>query len=462
MERSNRLSVILFSLASLALIVLALVSTGDFQGGDTYLHFLTARFAPQHPELFLDHWGKPVFTTLYFLPSQVSYEFARLFTVFIAILSAYQLMQWAKELGIKHAYTSALFLLFSPIYIWMAVSTMTEVLFGLWLVIGLRLLTRKQWVWATILLSFLPFIRTEGFVLLPFIACWILWCGEKRSVLLLAVGTVFYSVVGGIYYDDFLWLINKNPYPVKVGMYGSGSWFHFFSSIKTTWGISFFLFVLLGAGVIIASRKKLNTAAWILIVFSALAYVVFHSIAWATGTMASLGELRVLAAVMPLFALLAAVGADKALSRLNGPLNAFGRVVIFLLLAFNAVAIINPPIKAKKEIAVMNDVALFVSNNYSGRKIWCTNVQIAKDLDIDIWNRSKFQMYLTDSSEFARVMNKGDVIIWDAHFSPNEGHTPLKTLLDYNGLKEIKRFYPQKNFTVLGGLNYEVVLFVVE
>src|SRR4051812_29644308 len=37
-------------------------ATGD--SGDSVLHYLYSHYAPKHPELFFDHWAKPLFVML--------------------------------------------------------------------------------------------------------------------------------------------------------------------------------------------------------------------------------------------------------------------------------------------------------------------------------------------------------------------------------------------------------------
>jgi len=462
MFKEWRISTSLALLSILLVFTVAFYSPGDYQGGDTYLHYLIARYAPIHPELYLDHWGKPIYTLIYSLPAQVSYEFTRLFTVCLAGLTAIQVQRWSKELGLSSQNYSAVILLLSPIYIWMSISAMTEILFGLWMVIGFRGLTRERWIISSLWLSFLPFVRTEGFVLLPFVALWLLQKGKWRIIPLFGTGTIVYSIIGGFYFHDFLWLINKNPYPTEVAFYGSGKWLHFLESLKLTWGISFFSLMVIGIFFLLKKGRSHFQNGWFLVTIPALVYLLFHTIAWATGTMASIGEIRVLAAIMPLCAVIASIPISELSERFKGKLDTAIGIVAFLVLATNAYLIIRPPILQKKEVEVMARTADYIEKNYSDKKVWCTDIQIAKELNKDVWNKSEYEMYLVDTASFSSVMNKGDLIVWDAHYSPNEGRTPLNNLLNYKGLEEIKRFYPEKSFTVLGGLQYEVVLFVVK
>lgn len=56
-------------------------------------------------------------------------------------------------------------------------------------------------------------------------------------------------------------------------------------------------------------------------------------------------------------------------------------------------------------------------------------------------------------------MNNGDILVWDAHFGPNEGGTQLENLLNDSHLQRIKILLPDENFKVLGGYDYGIYIF---
>ncbi len=53
----------------------------------------------------------------------------------------------------------------------------------------------------------------------------------------------------------------------------------------------------------------------------------------------------------------------------------------------------------------------------------------------------------------------GSLVQWDAHYGPNEGGMPLERLMDNDNFKVVRVFKPVYPFIVLGGYEYEVVLF---
>ncbi len=58
-----------FAVVFVVITIIAFLSDGAIGGGDHYVHYRMARYSWQHPEYFLDLWGKPVFSI------QTSYKF---------------------------------------------------------------------------------------------------------------------------------------------------------------------------------------------------------------------------------------------------------------------------------------------------------------------------------------------------------------------------------------------------
>ena len=56
-------------------------------------------------------------------------------------------------------------------------------------------------------------------------------------------------------------------------------------------------------------------------------------------------------------------------------------------------------------------------------------------------------------------MKVGEIVIWDAHFGPNEGQMPLENLMNTPGFKLIHLTREHEPFIVLGGYTYEIYFF---
>jgi hypothetical protein len=51
------------------------------------------------------------------------------------------------------------------------------------------------------------------------------------------------------------------------------------------------------------------------------------------------------------------------------------------------------------------------------------------------------------------------IIIWDAHFGPNEGQLPLDRLLHNEHFELLKKFVPEHPFKTLNAYDYEIYIF---
>ena len=104
-------------LLHLILGVLTLIifdGTGD--SGDSIYHYLYARSAPEHPELYFDHWAKPLFVLLYSPMAQIGFIGVQLLNLLVVNATLYFTYQTAKKLDIPSPYFTLILLIFSPLY----------------------------------------------------------------------------------------------------------------------------------------------------------------------------------------------------------------------------------------------------------------------------------------------------------------------------------------------------------
>ena len=55
---------------------------------------------------------------------------------------------------------------------------------------------------------------------------------------------------------------------------------------------------------------------------------------------------------------------------------------------------------------------------------------------------------------------RGSIIVWDAHFCPNEAKLPLENLLRNPDLVLLKAFIPETSLKTLEGYNFEIYVFM--
>ncbi|MBU3928583.1 MAG: hypothetical protein KKB74_12320, partial [Bacteroidetes bacterium] len=80
-------------------------------------------------------------------------------------------------------------------------------------------------------------------------------------------------------------------------------------------------------------------------------------------------------------------------------------------------------------------------------------------LGIDPFDQSLSKEGVPDKQNPARLLPDSSIVVWDAHFGPNEGGIPLEKLKQNDKMILIKEFKPDDSFKVLGGYDYAIYIF---
>jgi hypothetical protein len=464
-----KFEVALLVLLFIFLIIVMYLSPGSFIGGDTYYHYQIARYAFKHPHLLLDHWGKPLFTLLFAPFAQFDYGIAKLLNVFIGVLSAYMTFLTAQKLNHKICFPVIFLILFSPIYFIMLNSVMTEILFGFFLVTIAYLSVSGKLSSAALLFSFLPFVRTEGFILLFFFGLFLLFKRKWLPIMLLLTGFLIYSLVGKLfYYHDFFWVFTKNPYPFRSDIYGHGDFLSYFSANKLIWGIPQSLLLVTGIIVLfynlfsrIPEEKNAARNEFIFAFSPAIIFFMFHVVAWWQGIFASDGEVRIIAGIIPLTAIVANRGLNFVVSFLpdKGGIKKIFLILACGLLVYMPVKKFGIPLQTDEDQKMVYAASMFVKTNYPATKVFYVDPLVSVTTGRDPYDMKLIQQWFPNPDHPEEGLNDGDLVIWDAHFCPNEGHAPLQNFLNNNHFIVVKYLKPDVPFKVLGGYDYEVYVF---
>lgn len=316
LSRWNGKLVALLLLAALYLtsLTVAFLTENTYDGGDSIYHYLFAHFAFQHPENLLNAWAKPFFTLLASGPAQGGFLGMKLFQCTVVAASAWLAYLLARALQLPWPALAIVLCYGAPDYFRIQFSGLTEPLFGLVLVGATVLAAYNKPSWSALTVSWLPFVRSEGFILLGLWGVYLLWQRQWKALPLLGLGYGAYSVVGGIFLGNFGWISSSNPYLVN-SQYGSGRWTHFLEHIPTLLGWIPTALALLG-GMLMVGRM-LRRSSWaqrlfrveLLLVYGSITvFILFHSVAWALGMFSSFGMTRVLTVLTPFFAIVSLAG----------------------------------------------------------------------------------------------------------------------------------------------------------
>ena len=445
------------------------LSFENYEGGaDNYIHYRVSRYCIKYPELFIDHWGKPVFTLFTFPFAQFGFGGLIFFNVFAGVMAAFFAWKTASVLKLKLSPLAMVFTLCMPVYFIMMASAMTEVFFSLVLIAAVYFFLREKYMLAAVLFSSLFLIRNEGYIFYPFIIFLFLMKKQRKCIPLLFSVPLFYSVIGAFYFHDFFWLINQIPYGNASDIYGTGELLFFVKKYPDIFGKGMFILIVSG-GMIglfyfihsILQTRKIKTD-FILIEGFFLVYFDAHSYVWWSGTGASAGLIRVMAAIIPL----ASVIALRPISLVTEKIKLRSSLA-FLFSVLLSVYLITVPFKTypipfkygEKENTIRASVEWMKDSRYADAKVYFYEPLIYFLLDRDPFDHSVIKEIVDDREHPENVTMPGELIFYDLHFGPNEGRLPLKNLMENPFFRLVNYFEPLEPFTVLGGYTYGIYIF---
>lgn len=475
LQNNNRIIYLILALGFVAGIIIIFFTQINYGGGDSIQHYNLAHWGWEHPKLLFNHWGKPVFTMLMSPLAQFGINGARIYNLLMGFATAIVIWKIAKHLKFKNSALCLLFVLFTPVYFILIFTPLTEVSFSFFVALSILLFFKKKYYLSAIVLSFTPLIRTEGIVLLPlFITAYTL----RKKVLtipLLTIGFWLISLLGYQFYDDFWWLITKMPYSGSAkDIYGSGSIFHFIYNTSDERAIlGKILGTLFILGLILSlirwkknDKFKFSETFYFLLLVPG-SYIVFflaHSFVWWQGLGNSLGLLRVIGSVTPLAALTALCGLNlitdfvSKISKVAGSTLAYGIVLLIFMYGikdYKSSFNLSPPQQLLRQ-----STEFIKKTNLNKHKIYYFDPYVVFGLGIDPYDKTKGYRGVPNVEKPSLGIPDSSIIIWDAHFGPNEGRVSLEALQEQKSLKTIKIFKPETPFIVLGGHNYEVHIFM--
>lgn len=280
--------------------------TGD---GDSLLHYWNLRTTWLDPKLGLTSWARPVYVLLMILPAQFGWFAVRCFAALVTTVLVWQTMRMADDLQLPNGAMAGLLLVFQPLAFALASDTMTEIPMALGLAIALRLWWAKRFTASCLLVSFLPLVRPEGFLIAPVWGLFLLLLPRKREYpswpqrfligASLATGVVTLLLVCRLVTGKWLYFLYEWSWPL-IGTQKGSFWHHF---IHWPYYCGWMLLPLFLIGLLPSCKRAMGLpwAAWA-VVFLA------HSYMFWTGTFGALGFMRILVSTAPVTALICLYG----------------------------------------------------------------------------------------------------------------------------------------------------------
>jgi hypothetical protein len=440
---TSYLARVLLALGVLVSVSFVFITQNPYDTGDSILHYLFARFSPHHPLNLLDSWAKPFFTLLLMGPAQLGLRGVMLYQCGLVAASAWLSYRVAERLQIPYAAVAVLFCYTAPDYFRIQFSGLTEPLFGFVLIGSVALLVQGRPGWSAALVSWLPFVRSEGFILLGLWVVCLAWQRQWRALPLLLLGYLVYSAVGAVVLGEPGWVFGRNSYPT-ISPYGHGSWNTFFVALLYLMGWVMTVLVTLGGGQLVGRltqkatwRNPLFPAELLLVYGVIVVFVATHTLFWVFGLFGSAGMTRVLTVLTPLLAIVALRGLSCLLllgrtalaqQRIAGGVAALAFVFLFTGLRME--------MRWERDFGRPGDLALIEqAANWYGqqpdlaqRLVVMQHPAVVAALNTDIFAHEKQRPKAAFGRQQLSKLPPGTVVFWDDWFSPVEGGLPLDSL----------------------------------
>lgn len=444
----------LFFLAGLALIFTA---GGTADEGDSVMHYLYARHAFDLPAHFFNHWAKPLFVLLAAPFAQLGIEGMKFFNLLAATGALFYTYLSARVLNIPNAWVAPLCAAFAPMLLIVTLSGLTEPLFAFWMIGGLYWLLKDKVTLGVAWLSFLPFVRSEGLIVLSVVGVYLLFRKLYKQVPLLAVGHLVYAVAGYWVHKDLLWVFNTMTYATLSSAYGQGGWLHFVRRLPEVIGWVLCLFLVLGLvyGAIAFLRRFVfgqrddREEKELLLVYGLFTvYFIGHTAFWALGIFNSFGLLRVMVGVLPLMGIICARGVNLVALPFLTAMNT--RIVLYACLAAIALYPFSRTEHAfswKRDFVLKADqgaedrLGAYVKQHYPDYRnysFYYEPAYVSVALDLNYFDTAQHKRLL--NSFEAGTFRSGDFVVWDDWYAPVEGKVELAQLLQDGRFTHLQTF----------------------
>jgi len=420
-----RLRVYLWLTASAALAVALVFLFPDSSQQDGGHHFLFARWAWTHPEMFVGVWSRPLFTLLYAFPAQLGYPAAKLFSALISLATAWQTWRLAEEMKLDRAPLAIPLLFLQPSFFLICTDTMTEPLFALIFVVALRLHLCGRVNAGMLVASTLILARPEGFFLGLLWGVWVLssdreprvWWRHLPSTLLLASGALVWWLAAWLLTRDPLFIKHNWPtnWHVTSMVYGSGALWSYIVRLPEIVGLWLLAPFLSGLTFLLARRKLSAITSTFLLFF------ILHSILRAYGLFGSAGYPRYFVSISPAIALITLAGWNEMarwFAHLHRPIKTACAVLILAISAYTCFMYADGAEWTRDARAVADTYSWFRAHPQPVQRFIWSQAYMCILFDRDPWEKPVFSNDYESNLQLLRASPGGTLVFWDARIGP--------------------------------------------
>lgn len=479
LERKPNLWLLCIGLSLLALgifLYFSRTSAGAAGGMDSYEHYLIARYSWNYPHLLLDQWGKPLYTIIASPFAQLGFQGVVVLNILLLIATSWVSLFAARALKMKNSWLAFVAVIASPIFIDNTISGLTEPLNALMLALVILLFAKEKEMSAALISGFLPYARSEGYVILAVIGLYLLlYKRNYRATALLFVGSLVFNCLGW-WLDhspneagDPFWVITHNPYLnfelSGRNICGRGPLLHYVKISNYIFGRALLIMIAIAAFLIPVNflRKGKKSDRQIEQVFFFgwgifCLYFVIHSVIWYLGMMGSCGLQRVMIVIIPSSAIMVVYVFNQFTRLVNDKrmlVNGIGLIILpaVILEPFNYGKDKYPLPISKEQVLFLELADWYQQQDFSDRTVYFFYPWLNVLLDIDPYDSERFIKLWSFDESWAP---HGSILIWDGHFGPNECNIPLERLQTDERYRHIQSFIPEVPFKTLNDYPFEI------
>lgn len=451
---AQRFYIVIASILLIVSVVLAFAFDGTNGSGDTVFHYLMAKYSWQHPYLFFDHWGKPVFTMLSSPFAQLGFNFVKLYNILIYFGAFLITLKLAQLTLPAYAWWTLPIFFCAPDAVGAMFSSLTEPTFAILFAWSLWALKNNHWTMGICVASFLPMARSEGLVVLFVYAVYILLNQKYYHLPLLLFGQFVIALAGIGVYENIFWVFTEMPYATTQSNYSSGSIWHYSRSLPYVLGIAssvllYFAFVWY---VLRMAKKLFVQCNWtftrnirFLIYGSFAAFLFSHSLLFYLGSFNDMGLIRVFTAMMPGMAIMAIDGvfvADRLLfNKIKKYRSHIAATVVLLMIVFGFFASVyafnykKALLPTPTQLFYSNTLVPYLERYYPNHKLYFSDTEIAFRHGVNIFEETPYtNMIATRKPDYN--LSQQELIIWDSWYSVVEEHITLVELQQHPNLQQ--------------------------
>jgi hypothetical protein len=424
--------------------------------GDGLSHYFIVNEVWQQPIFLFDHWGKPLFS-LFASPFAYfgffTYIFFNLLVFFLTVLIGQRILVFLK-IGVWPQCFYPFVLISITDYSTNILGGLTEPFFGLLFVLSIWFFLQHYFLLFAILISFLPFARSEGQFVVVLAVFLLIAVKQWKYLPFLGVGFLLYAIVGTFVLHDFLWYFHNDPYQGARSIYGHGNWNHYLLNWKAHLGQGGLL-LLFGSVIAIVVRlikkQKIERDTRLVFLFIAVVYfgiIAVHGYLWATGLKGAFGLSRLATHGLPAILIVYLFFTYELIKKWNFLIK-FALCTFYVILLVVLIQKLPFPNRPSSFDYQLQRCAKQLKGKATKLgKIYFYSPLFAEELGVNqkTNNKRAVQTVFSQVRKQISELKFGDLIVWDSHFGPMEMGLPMDSLnQNMDQLKLINSFISPEN-----------------